>query len=455
MMETSQVEWKREFTEDIKKELVAFANTQGGELLVGIADDGSVQGVISPDKVSAQITNMIRDAIRPDMSLITYVEIEYREEKPLIRVRVNRGTKRPYYIAKKGMTSAGVFVRQGNTSAPASKDAIREMIRETDGYSFESYLSFDQNLTFEYCSKIFAERNIQFEKNQMQTLKIINFDGLYTNLGLLLSDQCFHSIQFACFQGTEIGTFVERQKFSGSILKQLDEAYAVMSRYNRTRSEISGLHRTDSKEYPEGALREALINSVVHRDYDRDVSTNIRVFDDRIEIASYGGLPANTTIETFLLGLSIPRNKNLADVFYRLELIEAFGSGIPKMTDLYQAQGKVIVFKTSPNGFMVSLPSLSYQAKPTMKNQPKKIKKTHTKGLQQKRAEVAIDLIKQKGPASRVELEEAWGIGRTVATRLIKFLVEGGELLVQGDGKDTRYDINRNLEHSLHGDLMN
>jgi len=108
MMETSQVEWKREFTEDIKKELVAFANTQGGELLVGIADDGSVQGVISPDKVSAQITNMIRDAIRPDMSLITYVEIEYREEKPLIRVRVNRGTKRPYYIAKKGMTSAGV-----------------------------------------------------------------------------------------------------------------------------------------------------------------------------------------------------------------------------------------------------------------------------------------------------------------------------------------------------------
>jgi len=125
------------------------------------------------------------------------------------------------------------------------------------------------------------------------------------------------------------------------------------------------------------------------------------------------------------------------------------------MTDLYQAQGKVIVFKTSPNGFMVSLPSLSYHAKPTIKNQPKKIKKTHTKGLQQKRAEVAIDLIKQKGPASRVELEEAWGIGRTVATRLIKFLVEGGELLVQGNGKDTRYDINRNLEHSLHGDLMN
>jgi len=104
---------------------------------------------------------------------------------------------------------------------------------------------------------------------------------------------------------------------------------------------------------------------------------------------------------------------------------------------------------------MVSLPSLSYQANLTLKNRPKKIKQTQTMGLQQKRAEVVIDLIKQKGPASRVELEEAWGIGRTIAAKLIKSLVEGGQLLVQGKGKDTRYDINRNLEHSLNEDLMN
>ena len=125
------------------------------------------------------------------------------------------------------------------------------------------------------------------------------------------------------------------------------------------------------------------------------------------------------------------------------------------MTDLYQSQGKEIIFKTSPNGFMVSLPSLSYQANLILKNQPKKIMQTQKMGLQQERTEVAFDLIKQKGPVSRVELEDAWGIGRTIAAKLIKSLVEGGELLVQGKGKDTRYDINRNLEHSLHVDLMN
>ena len=108
MFETSQIEWKREYTEDIKKELVAFANTQGGELVIGIADDGTVFGVTNPDQVSAQVTNMIRDAISPDMALSTNVHIKYRDSSPLVHITVNRGTKRLYYINKKGMTSSSV-----------------------------------------------------------------------------------------------------------------------------------------------------------------------------------------------------------------------------------------------------------------------------------------------------------------------------------------------------------
>jgi len=168
MIENSRLEFKRTFTEEIKKELVAFANTDGGELIIGLADDGSVVGVENPDQVSAQVTNMLRDAISPDITLISRVEIRFQDNKALIHVTVNRGSKRPYYIAKKGMTSSGVYVRHGNTSAPASADAIREMIRDTDGYSFESNLSFDQKLTFEFCSKVFADRGVLFGKNQMK-----------------------------------------------------------------------------------------------------------------------------------------------------------------------------------------------------------------------------------------------------------------------------------------------
>lgn len=439
MLESSRLELKREFTEEIKKELVAFANTDGGELIIGMADDGSVVGVENPDKVSAQVTNMIRDAISPDITLITQVEIKHQSDKALIHVTVNRGGKRPYYIAKKGMTSSGVYVRHGNTSAPASVDAIREMIRETDGYSYESNLSFNQNLSFEFCSKTFKDRGILFGKNQMKTMKMIDLDGNYTNLAMLLSDQCFHSIQFACFQGTDIGTFTERQRFSGSILKQLDDAFFALNRYNRTRSEIKGLHRIDNRDYPEQALREALINAIVHRDYDRDVSTNIRVFDDRVEIASYGGLPPNTTIETFLLGLSMPRNKYLADIFYRLELIEAYGSGIPKMMDIYQKFGLEINFKTSPSGFMIVLPNLNYKKESHAAQSEHGETPKLVNSLMTQRSKQALDLIQAKGPVSRTDLETVWGIGQSSAVHWLNQLIDSGVLTRIGHGRYTRY----------------
>lgn len=441
MIETSRLEWKREYTEDVKKELVAFANTEGGELIIGITDDGTVVGVDNPDLVSAQVTNMIRDAISPDITLITQVDTRLSDGKALIHITVHRGNKRPYYVTKKGMTSAGVYVRQGNTSAPASADAIREMIRETDGYSYESNLSFEQNLTFDYCSKIFAGKNIRFGKNQMRTMKLISQNGNYTNLAMLLSDQCFHTIQFARFQGSEIGIFTERQRFTGSILRQLEDAIHTLNRYNRTRSEIHGLYRIDSRDYPEEALREALINAVVHRDYDRDVSINIRVFDDRIEIASYGGLPPNTTIETFMLGLSMPRNKNLADVFYRLELIEAFGSGIPKMIDTYRENGQDISFKTSPSGFMIVLPNLNYIREsiriPSVPVEPK----SEIVRLMDQRTKLAVDLIRQKGPVSRTELESVWDINRSATSVWLGRLINAGVLIRIGKGRNTKYTI--------------
>jgi len=440
-MESSRLERKRAYTEGIKKELVAFANTEGGELIIGMADDGSVVGVENPDRVSAQVTNMLRDAIRPDITLISRVEIRYQNDKALLHVIVNRGGKRPYYISSKGMTSAGVYVRHGNTSAPASADAIREMIRDTDGCSYENIPSFDQQLTFEFCSKVFADRGIAFGKNQRKPLKMIDSNGNYTNLAMLLSDQCFHSIQFARFQGTDIGIFTERLRFTGSILKQLDEAFQTLNRYNRTRSEIHGLRRVDSRDYPEEALREALINAIVHRDYDRDVSTNIRDFDDRIEIASYGGLPSNTTIETFLLGLSLPRNRKLAGIFYHLELIEAFGSGIPKMTDIYHQNGQMISFKTSPSGFMIVLPNLNYSKESRDPGLESVVPQDEDAPLEDRRMKSARDLILAKGPVSRMDLEAVWDIGRSAAAKWIDQLMDKGLLIRVGNAQRTKYKL--------------
>lgn len=246
-------------------------------------------------------------------------------------VKVQRGTNRPYYLAKKDLRPEGVYVRQGYSSVPATDAAIRQMIKETDGDSFESMRSLDQTLTFESMKGKFKTRKIPFGAPQMQTLKITSSDGLYTNLGLLLSDQCPHTVKAAVFEGTDQSVFKDRREFSGSLMRQLDEAYDYIDFHNQTHATFQKLLRVDTRDYPEVAVREALLNSLVHRDYSFRASTLISVYDDRIEFVSVGGLLPGLELEDLMMGASACRNPHLANVFYRLQLIEAYGTGMRKI----------------------------------------------------------------------------------------------------------------------------
>ena len=220
--ENETVELKEIVTDDIKKEIIAFANCNGGKLYVGVQDDGTIIGVDDADSISLQISNMVRDAIKPDVTMFVHYETIEEEGKEIIAIDVQRGTDRPYYLAKKGMRPEGVFVRQGYSSVPATDTAIRHMIKETDGDRFEAIRSLNQDLTFEVAKKEFDLRNLEFGPKQMQTLKLIDQDGLYTNLGLLLSDQCVHTIKVAVFQGTDQMVFKDRREFGGSLLRQMN-----------------------------------------------------------------------------------------------------------------------------------------------------------------------------------------------------------------------------------------
>lgn len=139
--------------------------------------------------------------------------------KKIIEINVQRGTDRPYYIAKKGMRPEGVYVRQGYSSVPATDTAIRRMIKETDGDRFETMRCLDQELTFEATEKEFQFRKVEFGPQQMRTLKLVDNDGLYSNLALLLSDQNPHTIKVAVFQGTKQMIFKDCREFSGSLMK--------------------------------------------------------------------------------------------------------------------------------------------------------------------------------------------------------------------------------------------
>lgn len=154
------------------------------------------------------------------------------ENKEIVIIEILRGTNRPYYIAGKGLKPTGVFIRLGNTSIPANENAIRQMIVQTDGTCYENIRSFNQDLHFEYVKSFFAKQNLGFEVTNMKTLGIINNDELFTNLGLLLSDECQHIIKVAVFKDITNTEFMDRKEFTGSVLKQLVDAYDYIKLYH-------------------------------------------------------------------------------------------------------------------------------------------------------------------------------------------------------------------------------
>ena len=300
--EREKVGLKEVVVSDLKKEIIAFANHLGGKLYIGVKDDGTIIGLDNPDSVSLQISNMIRDTIKPDLTMFIHYETLEYEGKFVLCVDIEQGSERPYYVAKKGLRPEGVYVRQGYSSVPASDTAIRKMIKETDGDHFEDMRSLEQDLTFIETEKEFKLRDIDFGMKQMQTSKIINQDNLYTNLGLLLSEQCIHTIKVAVFQGTDQSIFKDRREFSGSLIQQLHEVYDYMDRYNQTRATFQELLRIDTQDYPKVAIREALLNILIHRDYGFSASSLISIYDDRMEFVSIGGLLPGVDLEDVTMG---------------------------------------------------------------------------------------------------------------------------------------------------------
>lgn len=165
--------------EDIKKEIIAFANSAGGTLYVGVADDGSIVGVDSPDTVTQQISNMVRDSIKPDVTMFVRYDTKVVDRKQIVAVEIQRGTERPYYLAKKGLRPEGVYVRQGTSSVPATTTAIRRMIKDTDGDSFEAMRSLEQNLTFQAAAKEFeAAEYCIWGAPDAKRLGLLSTDGM-------------------------------------------------------------------------------------------------------------------------------------------------------------------------------------------------------------------------------------------------------------------------------------
>lgn len=423
--ETENIEFKSGFTEEIYKEVIAFANTDGGVLYIGIDNDGNAVGLKNVDDEYTRITNGIRDAILPDVTMFVKYTIQ---ENKVVRITISEGTNKPYYLRSKGLKPSGVYVRQGTSSVQASSEQIRQMIKESDGDDFESMRSLEQNLTFTSAATAFERYGIEFSEEKYLALGMIHKnDGLFTNLALLMSDQCQHTTKVAVFGDDQNTTFKDNQEFKGSIFKQIDEAFHYIMLNNRTSSDFKGLERIEKSDYPEAALREALLNSVVHRDYGFSGSIIININDKQMEFVSIGGLLPGLTAEDIRSGISQPRNKNLAEVFHRLKLIEAYGTGIRRIYKLYENCSVQPRIEVTQNTFKMILPNMSVAG-----SAPKNSYITPQK-------EQILDFISRNGQITEAEIMELLGVKRTRAYTLAKQMCDEKLIVSIGRGANKKY----------------
>ncbi len=423
LYESETVELKEIYTSDLRKEIVAFANTNGGVIYVGVQDSGEIAGLDNADFVMQQISNSLRDSIRPDISMFTKIELLKEESKFYVKLIVNQGTKKPYYLSDKGLKPTGVYVRRGTSSAPASEDAIRMMIKMTDGDSFEANRSLVQELTFNRLDEEMKKRGLEFAEIQMKNIGILSSDGIYTNMGLLVSDQCRHSIKFAIFQGTDKLVFRDRKEFTGSLFTQLTDAYKTIDFYNGTKATFHDLLRTDERDYPEDAVREALLNAIVHRDYSFSGSTFINLYSDRLEMISLGGLVSGLSLEAAMLGASQPRNEKLAALFYRMKLIEAYGTGISKIISCYKGLPVQPEFENVEGAFRVVLPNIHAIVLSTENEKYLPI----------------LKLFEKQEEITRSDVERTLGVGTTHAINTLKEMLDKDLICKVGNGRLTRY----------------
>lgn len=434
--ESERIEYKSQMIDDIYKEVIAFANTDGGVIYLGIDDQGNLTGIDNVDETYTRLTNGIRDAIQPDVTMfVRYI----LQDNGVIRIEVGEGSCKPYYLKGKGLKPIGVYIRQGASSVQASTEQIRRMIKESDGDVFEEMRIMQQRLTFEEAEAAFKRYKVEFAEDKYIALGLRSIqDDLYTNLALILSDQCQHTTKVAMFGDTANTIFKDAKEFGGSIFKQLDESYAYLSLCNRTSSTFKGLERIEKSDYPEEAMREALLNAFVHRDYSFSGSIIINVNDTCMEFISIGGLLPGLSADDIRSGISQPRNRKLAEIFHRLRLIESYGTGIRKIYALYQGCPIQPRIEVTPNTFKLILPNMNEEPVETGGEAERSSAAPMVITPQMK---MVLDYLREYGEMNDEELQELLSVKKTRAYLLTRQMNENGLIEIVGRGVGKKYRL--------------
>ena len=336
--EDEKTELKRILNDAFEKEVDAFLNTLGGQILIGIEDNGAVCGVENADQVALSIADRIRNNILPSAMGLFTVEIRQEEMRSYLVVRVAGGLERPYYLKKYGMTPNGCYTRIGTQASPMTQNMIDGFFSRRILNTLHNVVSPNQELTFTQLKIYYQEKGYDAAGSYfLKNLDLFTEDGKYNYAAYLMADHNGTSIKVARFRGTEKLDIVERNEFGRCCL--IKSALNVLERLNVANTTVVRVggkaQRKEIRLIDPAALREAVLNAIIHNDYINGAYPVFEIYDDRIEIISSGGLPVGLSEKEFFAGRSLPRNKELMRIFSDMDLCEQLGSGMKKILRIY------------------------------------------------------------------------------------------------------------------------
>ena len=330
--ETNRIENKEQLNEDFEQEVIAFLNYKEG----GIDKNGQVVGVENNDLTQLQIKDRIKNNIQPSTLGLFDVTVETIDNKEIIKVIISSGTEKPYYLRKKGRTPEGCYIRIGSSKERMTERMIEEMFARRIKNSLKEIESPRQDLTFRQLKIHYEGNGMILNDNFARNLNLLTDEGKYNYNAYLLADENNISIKLVKYLGTNKMELIENQEYGYCCL--ITATQRILDRLtaeNTVYAKIEYNGRKEVEMIDSKALKEAVINAMVHSDYTLTTTPIIELYSDRIEITSGGGLPQGLSQEEFLEGVTAPRNKELIRVFKDVDLIENIGSGVLRILDAY------------------------------------------------------------------------------------------------------------------------
>ena len=335
--ETNRIENKEQLNEEFEQEVIAFLNyKEGGIIYVGINKNGQVAGVENTDLTQLQIKDRIKNNIQPSTLGLFDVTVETIENKEVIKVIISSGTEKPYYLRKKGRTPEGCYIRIGSSKERMTERMIEEMFSKRIKNSLKEIEAPRQDLTFRQLKIHYEGNGMTLNDNFARNLNLLTDEGKYNYNAYLLADENNISIKLVKYLGTNKMELIENQEYGYCCL--ITATQRILDRLtaeNTVYAKIEYNGRKEVEMIDSKALKEAVINAMVHSDCTLSTTPIIELYSDRIEITSGGGLPQGLSQEEFLEGVTAPRNKELIRVFKDVDLIENIGSGVLRILDAY------------------------------------------------------------------------------------------------------------------------